>query len=385
LRGRKATHHNILAPFAATVAATFAVGVGVALARAGRGRLAAATRERSRDFYLHPDEELGEGLRRIALGQIDLASEQIEGRNGELGEHAVHETRKAIKRLRALLRVLRDELGEDTYRREADALRNLAALLSAARDSEVLLGTLEGLMRRHPRKLGRRKGAARLRVALAQEHEREATRTLGDALLRARALGELRALRVEVEGWRLSGMPGTAPAERGLRGIYRRGRTRHRRVAAGKGDQVRAMHEWRKSVKDLRYSAEMLSRREPSSGLFVVPPPGRGRRRRSKPTDPERRLRRVAARADTLGELLGEDHDLALLAELARTKRGRVAGVRVGRRTRRILRKLIVRRRRELRRRALRDGRELYRRRPRRFMGDFRVAYTRGRDRLSRR
>jgi hypothetical protein len=66
--------------------------------------------------------------------------------------------------------------------------------------------------------------------------------------------------------------------------------------------------------------------------------------------------------------MLGEDHDLALLAERVRASGAGRDGPRVGRRTRKLLLKLIARRRRELRKRCLRAGRRLYRRRPKDFV-----------------
>ena len=61
---------------------------------------------------------------------------------------------------------------------------------------------------------------------------------------------------------------------------------------------------WRKRVKELRYAAETLDR----GG------------KRCKP------VRRVARRADRLGEMLGEEHDLALLEARVRERSRRVRG-----------------------------------------------------------
>jgi hypothetical protein len=75
------------------------------------------------------------------------------------------------------------------------------------------------------------------------------------------------------------------------------------------------MHMWRKRVKDLRYASEMLDRVDPAEG--------RGTARRSRTTRWRKRrqrhgetnaIRRIARRADELGELLGDEHDLVLLA-----------------------------------------------------------------------
>src|SRR6267154_4041485 len=75
-RGRKAQHGSIVAPLAATVAATLAatalVRAGAALAKAERDRRCRAQRKRERQFALLPGESPAEGLRRIALGQLDL-------------------------------------------------------------------------------------------------------------------------------------------------------------------------------------------------------------------------------------------------------------------------------------------------------------------------
>ena len=120
---------------------------------------------------------------------------------------------------------------------------------------------------------------------------------------------------------------------------------------------MHAMHQWRKRVKDLRYAAEMLQRQELSA---------RGSRsRRARARSEARWLHRLAARADELGEVLGEEHDLAVLGAWLRAEGKRVGA---GRATRRTLERLISKRRSKLRKRALRDGQRLYRRRPGEFM-----------------
>jgi CHAD domain-containing protein len=345
-----------VAPLVATVAATVAVGVGLALARVERERRHARKQRLDRRLGLQPGERPTDGLRRMALGQVDIALEQLGSAGADApSEKAVHETRKALKRLRALLRLLEHELGASTFARENAALRDTARRLSGARDAEVMLRTLEGLIARHPRTLARRSGVLKLRGRLLLERARMERLTLGDPATRAEVLGELHAFRFRVAAWSLPDRQGIQPIESDLRRLYRQGRSRHRRVVRGKGDEMLAMHQWRKRVKDLRYALEMLERRG-SGG----------------------RLRRLAVRADELGELLGEDHDLAVLAQRVRAG-GRPDGPeqtwRTGSRTRKTLLKLIARRRRELRKRALRDGERLYRASPDRFMRRIRAAY----------
>jgi CHAD domain-containing protein len=130
-----------------------------------------------------------------------------------------------------------------------------------------------------------------------------------------------------------------AAVEPGLKRIYGQGRQRLR--AAQAKPTSANLHAWRKRVKDLRYSAEILA-----------------------PAGPKR-MRRTAKRADRLGELLGEEHDLALLGDLVE-RRAELFADDAGRRG---LLKLIGRRRSRLRREALRRGDKLYARKPGAFVG----------------
>lgn len=339
---RRSRHRLILAPVAATLAATFAVGVAIAGARRVR-----RAPEGPRGLGVHDGESCEEALRRIALEQCDLAIAMLSSdpQTPEY-ERAVHETRKAIKRLRALLRLLREDIGEHAYRRDSETLREVASALAGARDAEVMLATLDSLIERRPKRLGRRRGVRRLRRRLAREHERAARRTLGDPLVRARALGGMRAFRVRASGWELG--TGDAPelVRTGVLRLYSEGRSRLRRVRRGRGDQTLAMHRWRKRVKDLRYVSEIL-----------------------EPEHSGKRLRAIARRADDLGELLGEEHDLAVLAELVRSRRkGRG---RVGPGTRKVLLREIRERRGRLRGEALRRGKKLYGEKPGAFTRGF--------------
>jgi hypothetical protein len=358
---RQVGHRTIVAPLGATLAAGVAVGVAaVVLARATRERRSQPLPELDRQLGLKPEETLAHGLQRMALGQVEVAIEQLAGASagGKRTEKAVHETRKALKRLRALLRLLRRELGEDAFAREDAAVRDIARQLSGARDAEVMLATLDALIERHPRKLARLGGVRRLRRALLAEHERMEYRTLGDSAAVEHVLTQLRDLRAKVASWPLRDRDGARLVDAGLRDLYTQGRKRYRRAERTRGKDIRAMHLWRKRVKDLRYVAEMLERRSQSH---------KKRRGRSA------RLHRVADRADKLAEVLGEDHDLAVLAERVRAegrpgRRARRKSKRIGRASRKALLKAIARRRRKLRRRALREGERLYRRGPKRFV-----------------
>jgi CHAD domain-containing protein len=396
--GRKAGHGSIVAPLAATLAATVAVGVGVVLARAERGRRTASRGRHGRDrrFALLEGERLGAGLRRIALGQLDIAIEMLEGGEQRRSpEQRVHEARKALKRLRALLRLVQDELGEAAYEREHELLRRAGARLAKARDAEVLLATLDGLIERRPKQLGSRRGVQRFRARLQLERDGAAALALADSSTHAGVLGDLRAMRVRVSTWELADPGGIEAIEPALERLYAKGRKRMRRAEQARGERARGrkLHEWRKRVKDLRYAAEALERAEQrgkragkrdkdearAAGKASAGRPGTGRKagKQAKARAATAVVRKLAKRADDLGELLGEEHDLAVLAQRVRAeaKAGRSSGA-PGRGACKALLKAIARRRKLLRKRALRDGKRLYARKPKRFVRRIRAAAT---------
>jgi hypothetical protein len=368
---RKAGHRSIVAPLAATLAATLALRAGVSLARAARERRATETQERDRRFARQAGEPLAEAMQRMAIGQLDIAIESIEsGAAPAASGQAAHEARKALKRLLALLRLLEPRLGEERFAREEAALRASARRLAGTRDADVLLATLDALIERHPHKLEGRGGVLRLRAHLLSERDRARRSTFGDPAIFAAALAELRACRVRIGAWQLEELEGIELVQPGLTRLYRQGRGRYRRAARGRGERTLTMHRWRKRVKDLRYAAQMLQV-EQAQEPPARPKRKRARRRRARAREHAAWLRRLERRADALGELLGDEHDLAVLEEYVRAqgRRGGRAGVRIGSGSRKRLRRLIAKRRRELRKQALREGERLYRRSPRKFLG----------------
>ncbi len=350
-----------MAPLIAGVTASVALGLGVSMARLARERRA----KRSQQLGLRPGEPLGGALQRMALEQLDLALEVLSDGEGPPSEKAVHETRKALKRLRALLRMLEPELDPGAYAREDAALREAGRRLAGARDAEVMLATLDGLVEGNRRKLSGRGGVIRLRAALLAEREAARRDTLGDPAARTHVLAELRACRVRVAAWRLPERSQLQLVEAGLMRLYRKGEKRRRRAAAAKRGDLHKLHEWRKRVKDLRYVAEMLRPLDNEQRRRSAPKGKRARKRVARARKDAAWLARMARRADKLGELLGEDHDLAVLAQLIEADAPRA---RPGRKTSRTLLKLIAKQRAKLRKRALEEGALLYAPSPKQLM-----------------
>jgi predicted nucleic acid-binding protein len=282
----------------------------------------------------------------MTIAQLDLAIQTLAQASSDEMEQAIHETRKAIKRVRTLERLMADATDPARRQHRKDLLRDAAGELSGARDAQVALNTLEGLMRRQPKQL-RSPGVARLHAALLAERT-AAERAVHQSGARQHALTLLHETRVDLAGEAAPGGRRQARAlTAGMIRIYTRGRLAMR--AARKRGSIAEMHEWRKRVKDLRHAAQAL---------------GAGSSKAAKKGSARARLSKIGRDADRLGEALGEEHDLALLAKRVRGEDVIFRGDKAGRKR---LQAAIRRRRKRLATRSLKGGAVLYRAKPGRF------------------
>jgi CHAD domain-containing protein len=319
-------------------AATAAVVTGAAAVggKLAKDKLSARrSREAARAYRLRRDEFVPDGMRRIARGQLDAGIEELEGQPNRKLDEAVHETRKRLKRLRASLRLERSAIGDETYRRENVAFRDLGRRLSGPRDAMVLIETLDELTDRFGDELSL-EGTARLRDQLVQNHERAVTKLRQDETTIDAASAALEEARVRSVAWKYDS-DGFEALRPGLERIYRRGRRAMR--AAAEEPSTEHLHEWRKRAKDLWHAVQIV-----------------------RPAAPKR-MKALAKQAHSLSDLLGDDHDLAVLRE-------HVAGTGVAferEATRTALLSVIDRRRASLRRQAFKLGQRIYARRPKSF------------------
>ncbi|MES1943746.1 CHAD domain-containing protein [Salinisphaera sp. PC39] len=217
-----------------------------------------------------------DGVRRIACEQYDRALDALTA-----GEPDVHDARKSCKKLRALLRLARPALPEEVYRRENAAIRDTARGIAGLRDAEALLEAFDALVGHG--------GDAGADVASLRRRLDAAGRDAAPGRAAVRAAEEaLRAGRLRVADWVPDAGGDEADALcRGLARTYRSGR---KRLAAARLDPAaETLHEWRKQVKYHWYHVRLLA-----------------------PIDPDT----LGPRGDalkTLSDLLGDDHDLAML------------------------------------------------------------------------
>ena len=242
--------------------------------------------DRGRSFKLAREEELAAGLARVAAGRAEAALERLRARSAGEADTAtaVHGARKDLKKLRTVLRLLRDALGKKRYRRASARFRDAARALADARDAEVKLRTLEALSEQVEGLPG--EAVEAWRKILVRDCE-AATDTPRSEALAAEAIGEVEAGLEEIRSWDLSG-DSWKTIDAALTRTYRLGRKAAKSAPAGSEDEL---HEWRKRAKDLWYALRIFSPAWP--GL----------------------LEATAEEAHTLSELLGDHHDLAVLRE----------------------------------------------------------------------
>jgi len=294
---------------------------------------------KERRYRLRADETVPDGVRRAARGQLADSSDVLAGASGkaELGE-AVHSTRKAIKRVRTLLRLSRDTLGEDAYGRENTHMRMIAGRLAGARDAHVLIQTLASLEKRFEDELapGVTEG---LRARLQDDHQRAMAGLADDGELAVTTRDALEEVRARTARWSHAKNDFGA-VKPGLRRVYRRGRKLMR--AARDEPDAEHLHEARKRVKDLWHATELLRAAHP------------------------KRMKRLARDAHGLADLLGDHHDLSVLRDYVEVNPQLLSDMAA----REALLAVLDRRRDTLQRRALKLGRKVYKRSPKRFVKD---------------
>jgi CHAD domain-containing protein len=233
-------------------------------------------------YRLKPQEGFSDGINRILLEQLSKALDQLKG-NVRNKDEAIHDARVCIKKIRSLMRLVRDSLGQDTFHVEDTAYRDAGRILSKLRDSAAMIEILDKLIEHFSKQLTARAFSS-VRAPLLQskkvrQQDRKATMTKV-----AKALGQSRQ--------RLADWPKLDQQQAfasGLKRVFKQGRRSFGR--AYKQPSIKNFHEWRKQIKHLLYQTRVL--RPLWQPVFEA----------------------LIAELKTLGQQLSEDHDLAILRE----------------------------------------------------------------------
>jgi len=274
-------------------------------------------------FAFKRKESVADGVCRIARKQVAKALKSCSKNAAE----SIHTTRKQIKKVRALLRLVRCGVAKKELESAFEDLRAAAGYLAGPRDSHVKRQAFEELTRSRGRKSSR-DVFSRMRATLTQEsseqteHFRAKKHAEKVREILRKMPRKFERLNFMEEGWDMLG-----PA---IKKAYDAAQTARDCVIA---DSVpEKFHEWRKRVKDLLYTVQLL-----------------------EPIWPEQ-MRALSAEFEKLTELLGDDHDLEMLRQTVVKKS---VDVDLEGDTQRLL-PLIETRQAELRKSALKLGKRLF-------------------------
>jgi CHAD domain-containing protein len=281
-------------------------------------------------------------VQRLLCHHLDQALKALQS-NQPLSDAAVHSARKQLKKARADLRLLRKALGPQRYAYENTALRDVARPLTAVRDAKVLMDTLDMLVE-HGDTPVEALDLDRVRRALREAYSEVRQRVLQEGHTLALVEASLRAARARAKRWSL-GRRGWSVLGAGLQRVYRNGR--EALTVAQEEPSQEHFHEWRKQVKYLWHQLQVL-----------------------QPIQLDQ-LTTLADQAHSLANALGDDHDLAVLADTCREAPDRGAD----RATMQTLADRIACRRAHLQAQAMTLGHQLYDAKPRLFVDHLRASW----------
>jgi CHAD domain-containing protein len=269
-------------------------------------------------------ENIGSALRRLIVDDLVAARAELTATGP--AEERIHRVRQRLKRARSLLRAQAPSLDGQAKLLKRD-LAAAARLLAGARDADAAAASARGLLA----KVGDGEGIGLDRVVATLDCQAETAHQAAPPV--AEVID-----RLATAERRLAAMPARVDRpdllDKALIEAYRRGRDTMRRARSSLATPD--LHRWRKAVKDLWHLVRLARKRLP------------------------RREERVSRQLEKLGELLGLDHDHAMLAErLALSPPGDPALMRQL--------SLIAKERRALETAAFALGASVYRKRPRVF------------------
>lgn len=245
-------------------------------------------------FELEPDESVGSGVRRIVDEQLAEALDELRNSKPAKADETVHAARKRFKRIRALVRLIRDELGDEVFANENASFRDAGASLAEARDAAVLVQTLDRMKDR----LDPEAFAAARKLLLARRRL-ISRRVLKDGNGLESVARAAEQARDRVAAWQID-HDGFRALRPGLKRIYRDGRRAYK--LSQPGVHADLFHEWRKQVKNLWHQLEIL-----------------------EPIWPEA-MKKLADECHELADALGQDHDLAVLRDVLEAEAPTPAG-----------------------------------------------------------
>ncbi|MDT0688394.1 CHAD domain-containing protein [Salegentibacter sp. F188] len=235
-------------------------------------------------YKLEKQEDLQENINRIASEEIDACLTSL--KKAEIHE-AVHDIRKRLKKLRALARLVRDEMGEKKYKKINIYFRDLGRELSPVRDLTAHMETVDMLKERYGDHV-----YVKFFDSIKQELEKERD-TVAEELQEKDFFSQylvekLEKAKEKLEEWPVKSLD-IAVILPSLERVYSRGANALEDAYANPNSET--FHEWRKRAKYLWHQSELLQDVWPE--MFKT----------------------LESEIHILADYLGDDHNLMVLDE----------------------------------------------------------------------
>ena len=240
-------------------------------------------------FELAKDVLPADGIVEIYRALLDFAHERLVNKDADPNT-AVHEVRKSVKKLRAVLRIVKPVLDKTSFKTADHAVRDFGRRLGGARDSAVLLASFNGLVDYYTPFLSV-EDMQPIRENLENKYQL-AMETFLTSIDIHSLEEQLEELRRRLDTLDLSGFTRHMLLA-SVRRTYRTGRRALQALHAVPSTEN--SHEFRRQAKYLWYQLRLVHNWNPAV------------------------LKPVVTSLDELGELLGQDHDLAMLADTLNT------------------------------------------------------------------
>ncbi|GEP43498.1 CHAD domain-containing protein [Brevifollis gellanilyticus] len=227
-------------------------------------------------------QSISHEVRRVARKALEGGLKEMLTLDERGSDTAVHEARKHLKRVRALIRLIRPAMGDAFYKRENAALRETAQRMASIRDAHVRVQTIQKLIAR----------SRSHRAAFDYIHEamnarlQEVLDESGTNHWNRHVAADIEHAICRVDDWPVQELEASSLRD-GLKSAFKKAR---RALATAQLDLTDDhLHTLRKRIKDVRYHLQLL-------GGDHLP-----------------QIEALTQKFRDLGDTLGDDHDLAEL------------------------------------------------------------------------
>ena len=202
-------------------------------------------------FELHHRKHIEDELTKIVRQQLRKTACALTTSAGSEFRTAVHESRKNVKKVRAVAAFFK-QAGGKVPRKDSKRLKLAARALSRVRDSSAIIDTFDRLRRRYPKQLPEHTYGI-LRRGLVAARDRSEARAQRDGVV-AEAAERLEKTRKSAKQWTSPSIKWSAMIAI-VAASYRRSRNAMKR--ARMTGQSATLHRWRKELKTLWYQLRL--------------------------------------------------------------------------------------------------------------------------------